>query len=621
MSEDRIGPFKLEKILGRGGMGVVYRATYEKTGQKVAVKLLPPELSEDEKLGKRFDRELAILRKLQHPNIVQCYGGGKHQGRRFYAMELLPGGTLAHVLREKGRIPWEDVVEYGKQICTGLQHAHELGIIHRDLKPANLMLARNGTLKLADFGIARDASATALTAAGKTVGTYAYMSPEQIVGEGPPSHKSDLYSLGCVFFEMLTGRPPFVPSNPAEMFFCHLQKEPPRVSSVLNQTVTESVAECPIWLENLVADLLRKQPEDRPYDALAVSVLLDDVLKKVAAGESVARNVMTGQLSTLTGNADATGLRDLVKSKKRKKRRDNAPFYEQTWFLATGLLLVVAFATWMLWPLNEDQLYARARPLMSSENESDWRTAMEQYVQPMRERFPEGKYAAELQEFVDKVEMAKAEKVIATNARFGRDPGSEGERLYVQARNYEQFGDRIAALEKYEAMIRLLEKQPDQRPFMILARRQAAAITSSGGAGQEDREKIVSDAMSRADNLYKSGKTIDARKVWESIVSLYGENKELRPQVERARRRLDDKHDDADAPDDPSPGDRATRDRATRDRATRNNSQRDNSTRNNPPRKAKPTDSAPRTDDAGESPPEGQAPEDEDAAASDDEVP
>ena len=198
MTKRRIGPFEIEKQLGVGGMGIVYLATFVKTGQQVALKVLSPAMWVDERVLSRFEREMEILKRLRHKNIVRYYWGGRLNNQHLYAMEIMDGGSLDEVLRRKGRLSWEQTVDAARQICRGLEHAHNAGVVHRDLKPANLFLTKKGILKLGDFGIARDTTATALTAAGSTVGTYAYMAPEQITGLSPVTRKTDLYSLGCV---------------------------------------------------------------------------------------------------------------------------------------------------------------------------------------------------------------------------------------------------------------------------------------------------------------------------------------------------------------------------------------------------------------------------------------
>ena len=172
----QIGPFKIERELGAGAMGAVYRGTYAKTGKKVAVKVMLPGAAENEQAQRRFEREAAILKQLGHRNIVKFYGAGVHQGMRYYAMEYVEGESLDRVMARRGRMSWEEVVALGQQLCSALQHAHERGIVHRDIKPSNIMVLRDGTLKLTDFGIAKDLDVTQLTSANCTVGTASYMS-------------------------------------------------------------------------------------------------------------------------------------------------------------------------------------------------------------------------------------------------------------------------------------------------------------------------------------------------------------------------------------------------------------------------------------------------------------
>ncbi len=536
MAERQLGPFLLGQKLGGGGMGVVYRATYTKTGQVVALKLLAAELSTKPRLVARFERELAILKKLKHPNIVPCYGGGKLGEQQFLAMELIEGGTLAGTLKKRSKFSWEEVVSYGMQICSALEHAHEHGIIHRDLKPSNLLLTKEGTLKLADFGIARDNDATALTAAGRTVGTFAYMAPEQIRGEPGITHKTDLYALGCVLYELLTGGPPFAGETAGELLFQHIEKKPVRASTI--------ILDCPIWLDMLLTQLLEKDPAKRPRDAAAVLMALAEIEVKVAEQASVATHAVSGHPTNIAVTADGTQVRKLLKKKQRKKG-DPVPFYETTLFLVTCLMAVVGFIVWGVWPLSEDKLLERARPLMESENPVDWTRAYDSYLVEVQRRFPNGKYSATVQEYIDRIDMHKAEEILKNKNRLGKEPSNEGERLYKQARDYELFGDRVTALEKYESMIRVLGDNPEARPYVNLARRQKTQI----GDTSPDRLKIVAEALRKAEDLYREGKVVEARKMWGSIVSLYENNRELIPLVRKARARLNNKED----PDDESP--------------------------------------------------------------------
>ncbi len=264
-----IWPFELLDKLGEGGMGVVYRARYVGNNRQVAVKLIPDEITADATALARFERELDLLTQLKHPNIVHCFGGSCATKQRFYAMEYVPGGTLAEHLQEKGRLNWETAVDFAIQICAALQYAHEHGVIHRDIKPGNFLMTKTGQLKLSDFGLASVVSAGRLTAAGRTVGTILYMAPEQIRG-GSINHQADLYGLGCVIYEMLAGTPPFSGSSAAEVLQKHLKEPPPHV--------VRTVLNCPLELDSLICELLSKSPEHRPATAADVSNRLNGIL-------------------------------------------------------------------------------------------------------------------------------------------------------------------------------------------------------------------------------------------------------------------------------------------------------------------------------------------------------
>lgn len=527
-----IGPFELGDRIGVGGMGIVYRAVYTKTGTPVAIKILSPDLSSEAALQKRFEREISILKKLQHPHIVRYYGGGKIGMQRFYAMELVTGGSLERYLKEKKRLDWEEAVQFALEIAQALEHAHNAGIIHRDLKPANLLLTPNRQLKLTDFGIARDTTATALTAAGRTVGTYAYMAPEQIRGKPPVDKKTDLYALGCVLFEMLTGETPFASDNQGEMLMMHLKEEPPRVTSLAPNV--------PIWLEELIFDLLEKDPEKRPYDALAVQVRLEEVLKKVEEQKSITEAALRGEATRVAGTTQGD-LKDLLgKKKKKKKKRDKSPFWEKTWFL---LLCFVAFVSGVggftytrMYP-SLSASWAEIQRILADENSPhDPLPRLKTFL----ERFPESAQASEARELVDRIEMEKAEKQARYRLKVGIDPTNEGERLFLEADRIEKFGDRLLALDQYESMIELLKEKKDQdeyRPFVNLARRQIAKIKAEGTEGV-DRVQIVNQRLVDAEELMLSGKKLEARQIWQSVVNLYAGNRELDQQVSHAQKRL-----------------------------------------------------------------------------------
>src|SRR5213080_1381032 len=273
-----IGPFVIDKEIGHGAMGTVYHGFERKTNKPVAVKIVSAGLDSNPAALARFERECDFLKKLRHPNIVRLYATGSYRHTPFYVMEFIKGETLQEILLRRGRFPWDDIIELGKQVCSALQHAHDRGIIHRDMKPSNIMLTPEGQVKLTDFGIAKGFEGTQLTSTNHSVGTASYMSPEQCRGEKTITHKSDLYSLGIVFYELLTGRRPFEAETPLDMFLAHTKGTFERPA--------RRVLDIPIWLDTLVCQMMEKKPEHRPFDATMVAQSLERVEERVSAKRS-----------------------------------------------------------------------------------------------------------------------------------------------------------------------------------------------------------------------------------------------------------------------------------------------------------------------------------------------
>jgi len=260
------GRFVLEAVLGRGAMGVVYRASQTTVGRPVAVKVLRKELSADPVLVGRFLREVRVLSLMQHPNLLTIHDFGQdEQGRLYVATELLEGQTVGELSAECGRLDETVVLDLLRQVAEGLLAAHEKGVVHRDIKPENLFLVPVGRgrhlVKVLDFGIAwvDETGKDRLTHLGGTVGTPAYMSPEQIRGDSLDP-RSDLYSLGCVAYKLLTGRLPFSATSVARLALAHLTKQPPQPR--------EFVAITPA-ISDLVMRLLSKERDDRSASAEA----------------------------------------------------------------------------------------------------------------------------------------------------------------------------------------------------------------------------------------------------------------------------------------------------------------------------------------------------------------
>lgn len=255
-----LGPYRIGETLGKGGMGSVFRAKHEKSGQEVAVKLIATQMSDEMRFRRRFHAEIETLKRLGHPNIVKLIGYGEEQGMLFYSMEYVPGETLQDMIRRKKKLPWATTMDIAIEVCSALKHAHDFGVIHRDLKPANLVIQEDGTVKLLDFGISKIFGHDQ-TAVGSIMGTADYMSPEQ-AGESGITARSDLFSLGCVMYAMLCGKPPFRGKNITEVIMAVQHKDAVPLD-LIDPEIPDDVVQ-------IVNELLEKQPQDRPPTALAV---------------------------------------------------------------------------------------------------------------------------------------------------------------------------------------------------------------------------------------------------------------------------------------------------------------------------------------------------------------
>ena len=274
----KLGPYRIIEALGKGGMGCVYRARDENLDRDVALKTIIRALAADAAFVARFKSEAKAAARIGHPNLVQVYSWAEEAGTLFFAMELVAGRSLGDILKG-GPIPWPDAVRHALGAARGLDAAAAQGVIHRDVKPENLLLARDGTVKVADFGLAKRVEDTAhATQTGVIVGTPRYMSPEQAQGE-PLDFRSDIYSLGATLFHLVAGRPVFDGASAMKVCMKHIQETPPLLASVA-PGVPES-------LSRAVGRMLEKKREDRPASYAALAAELEAILASVRPGETI----------------------------------------------------------------------------------------------------------------------------------------------------------------------------------------------------------------------------------------------------------------------------------------------------------------------------------------------
>lgn len=253
----KIGVYRVLGELGRGGMAQVYRAVHETLQREVAIKELLPEQMRDKETVSRFRREALALAAFRHENIVTLYDLVEKNDAQFMVMEFVNGPTLGQLLRE-GPLPPDVVAVLGAKLASALDHAHFSRIIHRDLKPANIMIAKSGEVKLMDFGIAKDEGLEALTREGIAVGTPSYMSPEQVMG-GQLDPRTDIFSLGVVLYECLTGQRPFTGNTAGEVFA--------RIRDGKCKPILKVAPHVPVELANIVRRAMRTRLEERYFDA------------------------------------------------------------------------------------------------------------------------------------------------------------------------------------------------------------------------------------------------------------------------------------------------------------------------------------------------------------------
>jgi serine/threonine protein kinase len=300
MSLEKLGKYLIQRELGRGAGGVVYRARDPIINRLVALKTITTGLAEYPDLLQRFYQEAQSAGGLQHPNIVTIYDLGDADGIPYIAMELLEGESLDQLISRRAALPVPLKLTYVLQACRALDYAHKRGIIHRDIKPDNVMLTRDGTVKVVDFGIARVLE-TSKTQTGMLLGTFAYMSPEQYHGEHADA-RSDIWSFGVLLYELLAYQRPFRGSTPASLMHSICQQEP--------TPLLEVAPECPAALEKVIQKVLRKSPDERYQSMEEVLLDLDPICKSLQA-ESVAALVV--QARTLSEEGDYAQSRDLLR--------------------------------------------------------------------------------------------------------------------------------------------------------------------------------------------------------------------------------------------------------------------------------------------------------------------
>lgn len=542
---ERLGEYLIGKKIGAGGMGSVYLATNIHTDQQVAIKILPSALAREAGFVERFHREIEALKKMQNPYVIEFYDSGVENDIYYYVMEYVDGETLTNRLRRDKRIDWKTVIEISIQICSALKAAHDAGIIHRDLKPSNLILKDDNTVKLADFGVAQLFATEKLTVTGGIIGTAEYMSPEQAEGKRV-TRQSDLYSLGAVMYVMLTGRPPF--SGKTMLAIIQKQKfgqfdRPSRY-----------VDDLPIWLEEIVIQLLEKEPQKRFPDAYVLSRRLQEVLNKyemstsedtyALSGTSQDSETLTQAQSSFAEHEAGTGtlMQGLMRAQLESEGTSSklGQLFDNIWFLLAllGLLIAGGYFWFQERELTPEEMLSQALQIMRQPEGPEWYTARDKYLLPLLENPPDGN-EDEIKKQLNRIQSYELRsKAGMTAKRKSRsDLQTEPQRFITLAQHYRESGNLMQAEIVLSSLIELLPDIPEQKEMRDLAIQMRNDLRQDANRTAQ-RFIMLTQAMSKADALLEEKKFAEAAAVWRAIIVLYGQDPAASEFVVQAREHL-----------------------------------------------------------------------------------
>ncbi len=532
MPRSRLGPLAIESKLGdHPSQSCVWRAIHVQLKKSVAVKVFAIPFGGTPEARAIFAAEWEQLKKIQHPAIARCFGGGFEETDAYLAHELIEGDTLSSLLERRTRLSWESVLELAEPIADALAYLHAKNMVHGRLEPDKIMFAGLSPV-LIDVRVDRQTTPFR-TNRPPTFAEIALRAPESVDSSNAISSSTDLYEFGAILYLALTGRPPADGQTIEEVTQSVIAGRPASPATL--------VMDCPVWLDKLVMQLLQKDPSARPPNAGAVVLALAEVRRRAMSRSGVAEHASSGfSALAVTDQRDRDVARELLGRDAigvDDEKVESPPWHDRPIILCTGLLAVAALFVYMIWPLNEDQMRSRAEDLLTQQSRNAMNQAKTAYLEPMLQKYPSGRHIDWVKEQIDRVDMLQAEHALEVKMKRNLPLQNEAERLYAEANQYERFGDAATALDRYRSMQTLLADEPQYRPFVNLARRQISRIEYEG-ADADEATRMIQAKLAEADQLMRSGKVVAARKIWYSIVELYANNDNVAPLVEKAQSML-----------------------------------------------------------------------------------
>ena len=544
MHPDQIGPYRIERKIGAGGMGQVYLGVHKDTGKTAAVKVLPPSMAREDGFVQRFRREIESLRKLSNRHIVELYEDGTTDDETFYySMEYVDGSTLTTEITDRKRLPWKEVIELSLQISAALKAAHDAGIVHRDLKPSNLLLTRDRVIKLTDFGVASLFATSRLTRTGGIVGTAEYMSPEQARGQRA-ARRSDLYSLGAVMYAMLTGRPPFTGPTANDILqkhqFAHFDRP------------SRYVPEIPRLLEDLVCQLMEKDPAKRPHDALVLMKRLEQIRARLLFQEENAESptierhgpgaTFSGDLIEAPPPSDQPGPATMVRNVMRDEataalvKSPLARFFDNIFVLLTMFALIIVVGIWLSRrsKIDPTQNLNSARVILNQPASPAWMGARDEYLQPLLDEELLSDSKLEIRAMIDKANQYEFSRSLRADGDSSATAESEIQRLIRTTFDLYNDGDAATARERLRLILDVAKSDPRNTYLVEFLDKTLKQWDGKPLANGRDElfAKILGRVGSAADNLEEQQA---AKAALLAVVLLYETDTAMQKQVEEAK--------------------------------------------------------------------------------------
>lgn len=590
MNLTQLGPYCLEKELGRGGMGTVYAAVEETTKQRVAIKVLAPLLANQEGFRDRFEAEIESLKVLQHPHIVEIFAFGQQAGHIYYAMELVDGCSLEDELFRRRRFQWQEVCRIGIDLCRALKLAHDHGIIHRDIKPANLLWSKEEQVKLSDFGIARLFGNSGFTSEGGVLGTAEYMAPEQAEGSRI-SHHCDLYSLGGVMFALLAGRPPFQSKSMLKLLQMQRFSQP--------ESVCKYAPETPQEFEQIILQLLEKEPEKRfpnallvarrmeamqralslqseseqassshstkhsgfeihPYNAAdpedEIGATLDIATARASIGhpdhamqDEFARGGANEEQSDWADGQDHfTTIEEARIEQEKSERRGHPLISAPTWLLVGALLLTAVIGWYFLQPPTAQSLYTRITVAAESDRLIEAKDEVQQFLKYYNQD-PRAQTVTRYQDAIEGIQLKERAVLQARllNKKYRNSPlGQE----YLATLELATTDPETASL-RLRALITLYRSLADQEqigPFIRAAENQLPFIQKQAGERIAIEKQLIAGRLDEARQALATNPQ-QTKNICQAICLLYRD----RPWAASLVRQAEDLLADGDGEDSP----------------------------------------------------------------------